>query len=251
MNTLIIGGTFGIGYELSKIYLKKSKNLIILGRNDEKLDEISKEFSNSQTNVITKKLDVTSIEQCKQTLNSVIDELGSLDLIIYSSGFYKPNNTFDVDLDLYRKTIEVNFMGLINVMSVILPFLKQQQKGHIAMISSLAGFFGLPNSSGYGPSKAAMMNYSESIYNDCKKNNIHVSIINPGFVKTRLTDQNKFKMPFLMSAEEAAKIIYNGLEKKKYDITFPFMMSLIFKTLKILPKPIFLFLIKFMVKTDN
>jgi len=251
MNTLIIGGTFGIGYELSKIYLKKSKNLIILGRNDEKLNEISKEFSNSQTNVITKKLDVTSIEQCKQTLNSVIDELGSLDLIIYSSGFYKPNNTFDVDLDLYRKTIEVNFMGLINVMSVILPFLKQQQKGHIAMISSLAGFFGLPNSSGYGPSKAAMMNYSESIYNDCRNNNIDVSIINPGFVKTRLTDQNKFKMPFLMSAEEAAKIIYSGLEKKKYDITFPFMMSLIFKTLKILPKPVFLFLIKFMVKTDN
>ena len=251
MNTLIIGGTFGIGYELSKIYLQKSKNLIILGRNDEKLDEISKEFSNSQTNVITKKLDVTSIEQCKQTLTSIIDELGSLDLIIYSSGFYKPNNTFDVDLDLYRKTIEVNFMGLINVMSVILPFLKQQQKGHIAMISSLAGFFGLPNSSGYGPSKAAMMNYSESIYNDCKKNNIDVSIINPGFVKTRLTDQNKFKMPFLMSAEEAAKIIYSGLEKKKYDITFPFMMSLIFKTLKILPKPVFLFLIKFMVKTDN
>jgi len=251
MNTLIIGGTFGIGYELSKIYLKKSKNLIILGRNDEKLNEISKEFSNSQTNVITKKLDVTSIEQCKQTLTSIINELGSLDLIIYSSGFYKPNNTFDVDLDLYRKTIEVNFMGLINVMSVILPFLKQQQNGHIAMISSLAGFFGLPNSSGYGPSKAAMMNYSESIYNDCKKNNIDVSIINPGFVKTRLTDQNKFKMPFLMSAEEAAKIIYSGLEKKKYDITFPFMMSLIFKTLKILPKPVFLFLIKFMVKTDN
>ena len=251
MNTLIIGGTFGIGYELSKIYLKKSKNLIILGRNNEKLDEISKEFSNSQTNVITKKLDVTSIEQCKQTLTSIIDELGSLDLIIYSSGFYKPNNTFDVDLDLYRKTIEVNFMGLINVMSVILPFLKQQQNGHIAMISSLAGFFGLPNSSGYGPSKAAMMNYSESIYNDCRNNNIDVSIINPGFVKTRLTDQNKFKMPFLMSAEEAAKIIYNGLEKKKYDITFPFMMSLIFKTLRILPKPVFLFLIKFMVKTDN
>ena len=95
------------------------------------------------------------------------------------------------------------------------------------------------------------MNYSESIYNDCKKNNIDVSIINPGFVKTRLTDQNKFEMPFLMTAEKAANIIYKGLEKKKYDITFPFMMSLIFKTLKILPKPIFLFLIKYMVKTNN
>ena len=78
-----------------------------------------------------------------------------------------------------------------------------------------------------------------------------MSLINPGFVKTRLTDQNKFEMPFLMSAEKAAQIIHKGLEKKKYDITFPFMMSLIFKTLKILPKPVFLFLIKFMVKTDN
>lgn len=251
MNTLIIGGTFGIGFELGKIYLKNSKNLIIFGRNEDKLEQISEDFLNENCKVITKKLDVTSASECREVLTSVIDEVKNIDLVIYSSGFYKPNNTFDVDLDLYRKTIEVNFMGLINVMSVILPAMKNQQKGHIAMISSLAGFFGLPNSSGYGPSKAAMMNYSESIYNDCKKNNIYVSLINPGFVKTRLTDQNKFEMPFLMSAEKAAQIIHKGLEKKKYDITFPFMMSLIFKTLKILPKPVFLFLIKFMVKTDN
>ncbi|MEK9717058.1 MAG: SDR family NAD(P)-dependent oxidoreductase [Pelagibacteraceae bacterium] len=251
MNVLIIGGTFGIGFELAKKYLDKSINLIILGRNHEKLKEIQKEFQNNIANVITKKIDVTNLEETKLVLNSIIKEVQSLDLVIYSSGYYKPNNTFDVDLDLYRKTIEVNFMGLINTMSEILPLLKRQQKGHVAMISSLAGFFGLPNSSGYGPSKAAIMNYSESIYNDCKKNNIFVSIINPGFVKTRLTDQNKFEMPFLMSAEKAADIIYKGLEKKKYDITFPFIMSLIFKTLKILPKPVFFFLIKFMVKTDN
>ena len=251
MNILIIGGTFGIGYELAKKYLGKSENLIILGRNEEKLGIIQEEFSTTDTNIIIKKLDVTSLEECQKVIDLIISEIKKIDLVVYASGFYKPNNTFDVDLDLYRKTIEVNFMGLINVMSKILPQLKNQQSGHIAMISSLAGFFGLPNSSGYGPSKAAMMNYSESIYNDCKKNNIYVSVINPGFVKTRLTDQNDFYMPFLMSAEKAADIIYKGLEKKKYDITFPFVMSLIFKTLRILPKPIFLFLIKFMVKTDN
>ena len=249
MNTLIIGGTFGIGFELGKIYLKNSKNLIIFGRNEDKLEQISKGFLNENCKVITKKLDVTSASECR-SLTSVIDKVKNIDLVIYSSGFYKPNNTFDVDLDLYRKTIEVNFMGLINVMSVILPVMKNQQKGHIAMISSLAGFFGLPNSSGYGPSKAAIMNYSESIYNDCKKNNIYVSLINPGFVKTRLTDQNKFEMPFLMSPEKAAQIIYKGLEKKKYDIVSFYDEVLIFKTLKILPKPV-LFLIKFMVKTDN
>lgn len=251
MNVLIIGGTFGIGYELSKKYLGKVQNLIILGRSEERFNQINEELKSPETKVYTKKLDVTSISETSKVLSQVINDTKKIDLVIYSSGFYKPNNTFDVDLDLYRKTIEVNFLGLINVMSIILPLFKKQQSGHVAMISSLAGFFGLPNSSGYGPSKAAMMNYSESIYNDCKKNNIDVSIINPGFVKTRLTDQNKFEMPFLMSAEKAADIIYKGLKKKKYDITFPFMMSLIFKTLKILPKPIFLFLIKYMVKTNN
>ena len=251
MNVLIIGGTFGIGYELSKKYLGKVQNLIILGRSEERFNQINEELKSPETKVYTKKLDVTSISETSKVLSQVINDTKKIDLVIYSSGFYKPNNTFDVDLDLYRKTIEVNFLGLINVMSIILPLFKKQQSGHVAMISSLAGFFGLPNSSGYGPSKAAMMNYSESIYNDCKKNNIAVSIINPGFVKTRLTDQNKFEMPFLMSAEKAADIIYKGLKKKKYDITFPFMMSLIFKTLKILPKPIFLFLIKYMVKTNN
>ena len=251
MNVLIIGGTFGIGYELSKKYLGKVQNLIILGRSEERFNQINEELKSPETKVYTKKLDVTSISETSRVLSQVINDTKKIDLVIYSSGFYKPNNTFDVDLDLYRKTIEVNFLGLINVMSIILPLFKKQQSGHVAMISSLAGFFGLPNSSGYGPSKAAMMNYSASIYNDCKKNNVDVSIINPGFVKTRLTDQNKFEMPFLMSAEKAADIIYKGLKKKKYDITFPFMMSLIFKTLKILPKPIFLFLIKYMVKTNN
>ncbi len=251
MNVIIIGGTFGIGLELAKKYLGKTENLIILGRSENKFTQIKNDLANDDTNIICKKIDVTNVRETQNTLQEIISYYDNLDLVVYSSGFYKPNNTFDVDLDLYRKTIEVNFMGLINVMSVILPHLKKQQKGHIAMISSLAGFFGLPNSSGYGPSKAAMMNYSESIYNDCKKNNIDVSIINPGFVKTRLTDQNKFEMPFLMSAEKAANIIYNGLEKRKYDITFPFMMSIIFKTLKILPKPLFLFLIKYMAKTNN
>ena len=249
MNVIVLGGTFGIGFELAKKYLGKSKNLIILGRNDEKLNEIKNQFSGKNTNIITEKLDVTSLENTRNVLSKIIDELKQIDLVIYSSGFYKPNNTFDVDIDLYRKTIEVNFMGLINVMSVILPQLKKQQNGHVAMISSLAGFFGLPNSSGYGPSKAAMMNYSESIYNDCKKNNIFVSLINPGFVKTRLTNQNTFKMPFLMSAEKAASIIYQGLEKKKYDITFPMVMSFLFKFIRILPRPIFFFFLKFMVKT--
>ena len=229
MNVIIVGGTFGIGFELARKYLGKSKNLIILGRSEEKFPQIESELSSTDTKVFTKKIDVTNLELSQKVIQEFIDDLGQIDLVIYSSGFYKPNNTFDLDIELYRKTLEVNFMGLINVMSKVLPQMQKQQNGHIAMVSSLAGFFGLPNSSGYGPSKAAMMNYSESIFNDCKKNNIYVSLINPGFVKTRLTDQNTFEMPFLMSAEKAAEIIHKALEKKQYDITFPIVMSFLFK----------------------
>jgi short-subunit dehydrogenase len=249
MNVIIVGGTFGIGLELSKQYLDKAKNLIIIGRSENKFPDIKQYLLGSATNVITKKLDVTDLAQTQKVFQDIIDEFKQLDLVIYSSGFYKPNNTFDLDISLYRNTLEVNFMGLIHVMSKVLPQMQKQKNGHVAMISSLAGFFGLPNSSGYGPSKAAMMNYSESIFNDCKKYNIFVSLINPGFVKTRLTDQNTFEMPFLMSAEKAAIIIYKGLEKKKYDITFPKVMSFIFKFIRILPRPIFFFFLKFMVRT--
>ena len=146
MNVIIIGGTFGIGFELAKKYLGRSKNLIILGRSEDKFQEITENLSNSTTNIITKKIDVTNLNETQTVLQNIIDQLGQLDLVVYSSGFYKPNNTFDLDIELYRKTLEVNFMGLIHVMSKVLPKMKEQGSGHVAMISSLAGFFGLPNS---------------------------------------------------------------------------------------------------------
>jgi len=137
---------------------------------------------------------------------------------------------------------------MVNCFSILLPHLKSQNSGHLAAISSLAGFGGLPNSSSYGPSKAAMINYFESIKIDCDKNNIYLSIINPGFVKSRLTDKNTFDMPFIMEADKAAEVIFEGLMQKKYDITFPFQMKFLFKFLKILPRPIYFLLVKILTK---
>ena len=224
MSVIIIGGTFGIGLSWKK-YLGKTNNLIILGRSEEKFVQLKNDLANDSTNIICKKVDVTNTDQTQNTLREIITNYSDLDLVVYSSGFYKPNNTFDVDLDLYRKTIEVNFMGLINVMSIILPY-KKTTKWTCCNDQFSCRLFGLPNSSGYGPSKAAMMNYSESIYKTVKK---YWRYNQSWFCKTRLTDQNKFEMPFLMTAEKAADIIFKGLKKKKYDITFPFMMSPIFK----------------------
>ena len=123
MSVIIIGGTFGIGLELAKKYLGKTNNLIILGRSENKFIQIKKDLFNDSTNIICKKVDVTNTNETQNALREIITNYGDLELVVYSSGFYKPNNTFDVDLDLYRKTIEVNFMGLINVMSIILKLL--------------------------------------------------------------------------------------------------------------------------------
>jgi NADP-dependent 3-hydroxy acid dehydrogenase YdfG len=125
----------------------------------------------------------------KKKLTSLVEKISKLDKVIYCSGYYEPDKTFEINLKLFKKTMDINFIGLINVCSVILPLFQKQRSGHLAVVSSLAGFGGLPNSSSYGPSKAAMMNYIESIKIDCDKFNIKTSIINPGFVKSRLTEK--------------------------------------------------------------
>jgi short-subunit dehydrogenase len=248
MNVLIIGATFGIGYELSKKYLGQSENLILVGRTKEKLDNLKQEFQSPLTKISTYILDVTDKSNSKLILNSIVNKFQTIDLVVYCSGYYEPHDTFDIRIEVFEQTFSVNFLGMINCFSILLPHFKKQQSGHIAVISSLAGFGGLPNASSYGPSKAAMINYCESIKIDCNKNNILVTIINPGFVKTRLTDKNTFDMPFVMEADKAAEIIYQGLIEKKYEITFPLPMKLLFKFLQILPRPIYFVLVRLLTK---
>ena len=126
---------------------------------------------------------------------------------------------------------------------------KEKKKGHISIVSSIAGYRGLPNSSGYGPSKAALTNFAESIYFDFKKFNVNVSVISPGFIKTPLTDKNEFSMPFLKSPEFAADEIYNGLIKNNsFEIHFPKSLTLILKFLRIMPYKLYLFLVDKLVK---
>jgi len=248
MNVVIVGATFGIGFEVAKKFLDHCDNLIIIGRTQAKLDSIKSELVSKNTKVLTLSMDVTNINQVKETMSRILNNVSSIDMFIYSSGHYEPHGSFDIDLDLFKKTFDVNFFGFINCLSIILGHMKNKKHGHIAVLSSLAGFGGLPNSSSYGPSKSAIMNYCESIKIDCDKHNIDLTVINPGFVRSRLTDKNEFSMPFLMDADKAAEIIYEGLIDKKYEITFPLPMKILFKILRILPRPIYFFIVKILTK---
>ena len=138
--------------------------------------------------------------------------------------------------------IAVNFTGAAKVLGFIVPKFLKQNNGHIVMIGSLSGFRGLPNAIGYGASKAAMMHLAENIKADLYKTPIKIQLINPGFIKTRLTEKNNFKMPFIMSVEDAAKRVIFAMNSNRFQTNFPLIFSLLFRASNLLPAFIYFWL---------
>ena len=145
--------------------------------------------------------------------------------------------------------MNVNFFGTLNCIKAVEKYFREKKSGHISIVSSIAGYRGLPNSTGYGASKAALNNLAESLYFDFGRNNVRVSLVSPGFIKTQMTDKNEFKMPFLKTAEYAADKIYKGLiNGSSFEIDFPKELTLILKFLKILPDSLYFKIIKKLTK---
>jgi short-subunit dehydrogenase len=157
-----------------------------------------------------------------------------------------PVNQFD--LSEAKKINEVNFVGALNCLDVVIKKMLAQKSGHIALVASVSGYIGLPKSLVYGASKAALINLAETLYAELSHFNINVSVINPGFVKTRLTELNKFTMPAIIGADEAAQIIIKDLEAKKFEIHFPKRFTFWLKILKVLPYKLMFFFTKKLAK---
>ncbi len=235
----ITGASSGIGKAVAIKFAKEGWKVAISARRKEILDEIA-----NNENIFSYPLDVTDQEQVNISFQKIIDNFGNLDLCIFSSGTYDPKNEQSINIEKIKNVINVNFLGVVNCVKAVENYFKNRKSGQISIVSSIAGYRGLPNSSGYGPSKAALTNFTESIYFDFKKFNVKVSVISPGFIKTPLTDKNEFSMPFLETPDFAAKKIYDGLLKgKSFEIHFPKSLTLILKFLRILPYKIYLFLV--------
>ena len=132
--------------------------------------------------------------------------------------------------------METNFFGTLNCIMAVNSYFRERKSGHISLVSSVAAYRGLPAGSGYCASKSALTSLAESLYFDFKRYGVRVSVISPGFIKTPMTDKNKFPMPMIKSPEFAAEKIFNGLTKKNtFEIHFPFIFTIIIKLLKIMP----------------
>ncbi len=235
----ITGASSGIGKALAEKFALEGWKVAASARRKEILDEMAR-----NENISSHPLDVTNHEQINDVFSKIIKEFGGLDLCVFSSGTYDPKLEQEINIKQNKFVMETNFFGVLYCIKSVEKYFKDKKNGHISIVSSIAAYRGLPNSSGYGPSKAALTNLAESLYFDFKKHNIRISLVSPGFIKTPLTDKNEFPMPFIKSPEFAAEKMFDGLTKSKsFEIHFPKTLTLLLKFLRILPYRIYLFLI--------
>jgi len=240
----ITGASSGIGKALAEKFANENWKVAISARRENLLNEIAQ-----NKNISSFPLDVTDDNKVKETFSNILNEFKSLDLCVFCSGAYDPKLEQEINKEQIKKIMNVNFFGVLSCVKSVENHFKNKKKGHISIVSSVAAYRGLPNSSGYGPSKAALTNLTESLYFDFKKHNVRISLISPGFIKTQLTNQNTFSMPFIKTPEFAANKIYNGLIKSSsFEIHFPKELTLFLKFLRILPYRAYLFLIDKFVK---
>ena len=240
-NIWITGASSGIGRALALKFSKEGWQVAASARRESLLNDIAK----SNKNIFSFPLDVTNSENCIKVFNQIKEEFNEIDLSIFCTGVHDPKSEKELNLEKIRKIMEVNFFGTINSINSVYNYFKEKKSGHISIVSSVAGYRGLPAGGAYCASKAALTNYAESLYFDMKRFNVRVSVVSPGFIKTPMTDQNDFPMPMIKSAEFAADEIYKGLTKSKaFEIHFPKQFTFIMKLLQIMPNWLYLKIVK-------
>jgi len=232
----ITGASSGIGKALAIKFANEGWKVAASARRENLL----KELSDKHPNIESFPLDVTDSNKCNSVFKDVIKKFENIEICIFGTGMHDPKSERQFNLEKIKKIMEVNFFGTMNSINSIYDYYKEKKSGQISIISSVAGYRGLPAAGAYCASKSALTSFTESLYFEMKKKNIRVTLINPGFIKTPMTDQNDFPMPMIKSPEFAAEQIYIGLLKKKgFEIHFPKSFTFLMKILKILPNNIY------------
>lgn len=226
----IIGASSGIGQATASALHALGALVIVSARQQQALADFVEQHPGAQA----LPLDVTDRQAMQAAAQQVLAQ-GRLDCVMYCAGFYQAMRGFDIDVPQALRHMQVNYNGALYLLQAVVPALLAQGGGHIALVGSVAGYRGLPNSLAYGPSKAAIMHLAETLYLDLKDKGIGVSLINPGFVETPLTAGNTFKMPALISPQVAAAAILTGWEQGCFEIHFPKRFTRLLQLLRLLP----------------
>ena len=204
----LIGASEGLGRELARELSRVGARLVLSARNPERLESLCAELNDAQAVV----LDVTDPVAVREAAIGI----GSIDGVIYNVGNYEPMRATNWDAEVALRMADINFIGALRVLGELVPRFMLAGHGDITLIGSLAGYRGLPASISYGASKAALISLAETMRHDLKGSGVVIRIVNPGFIKTRLTDKNDFKMPMLMSPKKAAKYVLKAMRSSRF-----------------------------------
>ncbi len=231
----ITGASTGIGRELALQLAAKGVAVTASARSAEKLTGLAAE----RPGITALPLDVSKREDVQQAIDRLVAAEGMPDLVILNAGVWHPMGVSDYDAAKVEDSIAVNYLGVTNCLASVMPIMTARRSGHIALVSSVAAYRGLPKSAAYSPTKAAITSLVETLYADLANYGVKITLVSPGFVETPMTAVNEFPMPLILKPDDAAARIIRGLEKGKYEIAFPWQIVTALKLARIAPNWLF------------
>jgi NAD(P)-dependent dehydrogenase (short-subunit alcohol dehydrogenase family) len=225
----ITGASSGIGEALARELTGRGARVAITARRADRLEEIAGD------RMLAVPADVTDLDAMRAAAARVEQELGPIELAVLNAGTWKQMDVTAWDTELFRRHVETNLMGMVHGIDAVLPGMRRRRGGVIAGVSSVAGYRGWPSSEAYGSTKAAEINLLESLRIDLLPLGIKALTVCPGFVRSDLTAENTFRMPFLMEPTDAAARIADGIAREKAEIVFPLPMMLAMKAVRVIP----------------
>jgi NAD(P)-dependent dehydrogenase (short-subunit alcohol dehydrogenase family) len=240
----LVGASTGIGRATAELLHAKGATVIVSARGADALAE----FTAAHPGSLALALDSTDQKALREATKKIVLRHGRIDLVAYCAGTYSAMRATAFDLEVALRHQQVNYVGALYLLDAVLPQLLKQaaagQGGHLSLMASVAGYRGLPQSLAYGPTKAALINLAETLYLDLSARGLGVSVVNPGFVRTPLTDQNDFHMPALISADQAAKEVVAGWEGGQFELHFPKRFTFWMKALRAMNDHLYFMLVR-------
>lgn len=231
----ITGASSGIGRALALRLAKRGDRVAISARSEDELSSLVEEAKDAPGSIHSFPLDITDADRCADVVQNITEAFGRIDLAVLNAGTHQPTDAASFRAADFTKLVEINLLGTANCLEPLLQKMIPAKSGHLAIVASVAGYRGLPTSAYYGATKAAHINLVESLKFDLDRHGVKVQLVNPGFVKTPLTDKNEFNMPFLIDVETAAERLARGLEGSSFEITFPRRFTYGLKVARCLP----------------
>lgn len=225
----LVGASEGLGAALAHKISAAGAEVIVSARNADRLEELVQSLPGRARAVAVDVRDDASVTEATS-------QVGEIDGLVYLAGVYWPMPSTEWQAEEVTAMADVNFTGAVRVLGAVIPGMVARDAGHVVLTGSLSGFRGLPGAIGYTASKAGVMNLAESMRADLWRTGVRVQLANPGFIKTRLTDKNNFKMPFIMSPEDAAQQMFELMcDDSAFQRHFPRLFSYLFRLSRFLP----------------